>query len=181
MACWPLTGGVATDYGPSALSGTVNGASTTTNRFGQSNSAMLFDGTDDYILVGDPVPSALQLTNAFTLSAWIKPESHTNLGLVVGSQYDVGRTGVSFFVDYRGTHKPVSIHMQLGNGGWHGANTDALDLVGVWTHVVIARQTGSTWASYVNGTLVSTWHESGSTSWYCVRSAAEGLVGIVWY
>ena len=57
--------------------GTVYGASGTQDRFGNANSAMLFDGSDDYIDVAhhaDLTPS-----NAMTISAWFKPNSF-NLG-----------------------------------------------------------------------------------------------------
>jgi len=43
-----------------------------TDRFGQTNSAYIFDGIDDYIEVPDTA-GAFNLTAAWTLSAWVKP------------------------------------------------------------------------------------------------------------
>lgn len=48
--------------------GTVYGAVLSTNRFGQANSAYLFNGSSSYIDLG--APSNLQFTNNFTITAW---------------------------------------------------------------------------------------------------------------
>jgi Concanavalin A-like lectin/glucanases superfamily len=48
--------------------GTVYGAILSTNRFGQANSAYLFNGSSSYIDLGKP--AGLAFTNNFTLSAW---------------------------------------------------------------------------------------------------------------
>ena len=58
----------ANDESGNNNNGTVNGASLTSDRFGNVNSAYLFDG-DDYIDFGDK----LDINNEeFTISAWVK-------------------------------------------------------------------------------------------------------------
>lgn len=68
----PLNGN-AYDYGVNNLNGSVYGATPIENRYGQSDGAMFFDGTDDYIEIsnfGDYVP-----TKEITVSLWAKSYS----------------------------------------------------------------------------------------------------------
>jgi concanavalin A-like lectin/glucanase superfamily protein/Calx-beta domain-containing protein/fibronectin type III domain protein len=57
--------------------GTVHGAISAPDRFGNANSAMLFDGSNDYIAIADDPD--LRPTTAMTVTAWFKPNSF-NLG-----------------------------------------------------------------------------------------------------
>lgn len=65
---WPFNGN-ANDESGNGNDGTVNGATLTTDRFGNANSAYSFDGSDDYIVV--TANNFLQTSN-FTVSCWIK-------------------------------------------------------------------------------------------------------------
>ena len=65
---WPFNGN-ANDESVNGNNGTVNGATLTTDRFGNGNSAYSFDGSNTYIDVSDN--NSLDLTSAFTLSVWI--------------------------------------------------------------------------------------------------------------
>ena len=62
---WPFCGN-ANDVSGNANNGTVNGATLTTDRFGNANSAYNFDGVSNYINLTNSLPD---LTN-FTLSGW---------------------------------------------------------------------------------------------------------------
>lgn len=58
------------DYSPYGNTGTIYGATFTTDRHGQPNKAMSFDGVDDYVDCGnDP---SLNITDAITISIWVK-------------------------------------------------------------------------------------------------------------
>ncbi|MBI4647080.1 MAG: hypothetical protein HY738_10945 [Bacteroidia bacterium] len=63
--------GNADDESGNGNNGTVNGATLSTDRFGNINSTYSFDGIDDYIVV--PHSSSLDLTTAITRCAWIRP------------------------------------------------------------------------------------------------------------
>ena len=66
---WPFNGN-ANDESGNNLHGTVNGPILTSDRFGNENSAYLFDGTDDYIEVQ---PSAIidsTINHDFSISVW---------------------------------------------------------------------------------------------------------------
>jgi hypothetical protein len=69
VAFYPFDGN-ANDISSNQLHGNVTGAALSVDRSGNANSAYFFDGMDDYINMGNPVP--LQITNSITLSVWIK-------------------------------------------------------------------------------------------------------------
>lgn len=53
-----------------------NGATFTDNQYGEENSAILFDGIEDYLSLGTVYND---LTNNFTLCAWIKPNLNSTI------------------------------------------------------------------------------------------------------
>ena len=65
---WPFCGNANDDSG-NGNNGTVNGASLTTDRFGNSNSAYSFDGLSNYIDLNE------QLPNIFSISLWVSVSS----------------------------------------------------------------------------------------------------------
>lgn len=65
-AYYPFNGD-ADDKSGNGLDGTVHGAALTQNRFGVSNAAYMFDGTDNYIDLGAVNPIT---GNHFTISIW---------------------------------------------------------------------------------------------------------------
>ncbi len=69
MAQDSLKGSLLTDKTPYENDGTIYGATFTTDRMGQPNKAMSFDGTDDYIQADDVYCNSL---NGMTWSAWVK-------------------------------------------------------------------------------------------------------------
>ncbi|RKY55315.1 MAG: hypothetical protein DRP89_03575, partial [Candidatus Neomarinimicrobiota bacterium] len=68
VAYYPFNGN-ANDESGNGNDGTVNGATLTTDRFGNENSAYSFDGVDDYIMVQDS-PELQFGTNDFTIALW---------------------------------------------------------------------------------------------------------------
>jgi len=61
--------GTALNFTPNTIAGAIYGATATINRFGDSNKAMLLDGTDDYIDLGNQTD--LVLNTGGTISTWI--------------------------------------------------------------------------------------------------------------
>ncbi len=74
VAYYPFSGN-ANDASGNGNHGTVNGASLTNDRVGNSNSAYLFDGTNDFISIPDA--NILNL-NSFTIAAWVKVRTLAN-------------------------------------------------------------------------------------------------------
>ena len=83
---WPFNGN-ANDASGNGNDGTVNGATLTTDRFGNSNGAYSFDGVNDWIQVADNIdlnPTTL------TIAAWVKPLEYNSMGasMVVNKGWD---------------------------------------------------------------------------------------------
>jgi len=72
VAYYPFNGN-ANDESGNGNNGTSYGATQTTDRFGNANSAYSFDGSGDYIDV--PNAPSLNPTDAITITAWFKADS----------------------------------------------------------------------------------------------------------
>jgi hypothetical protein len=83
-----VTAGIVT------VDGTITGATTTTDRLGNPNAAMSFDGIDDNIDFGD-IANYQFGTNSFTIALWM----NGNLGQV-GQGIPVGKRGFNGGQDY---------------------------------------------------------------------------------
>jgi len=70
---WPFNGN-ANDESGNGNHGTVNGATLTTDRNGNANSAFSFDGVDDWILA-----NSILLSNDFTINFLINASNTINL------------------------------------------------------------------------------------------------------
>ena len=125
-----------------------------------SGKCLAFDGVDDYVAVGNPVPDSLQIQNQITLESWIYATHYPNtgdlLGLIVGSQNDTNTAGASIFLDGRTnsdgqTNPPGHIHFQIGDGSWHQANTTTAVPLNQWVHVVATRTANQNAIIYFNG------------------------------
>jgi hypothetical protein len=82
---WPFNGN-ANDEGGTGNNGTVNGATSTTDRFGEQNKAYLFNGSESIILTNLPIQSN------WSISGWIKSPLTNNFGY----QYFYGLGSQSF-------------------------------------------------------------------------------------
>ena len=89
MAYYPFNGN-ADDESRFGNNGIVSGATLTTDRFGNTASAYHFDGVDDYINLGNP--PILNLTEAVTISAWVKMDSVSTNASNWGSVFTKGAT-----------------------------------------------------------------------------------------
>jgi len=74
---WSKSATIATDKTPYENDGVIYGATYTADRHGQPNSAMSFDGVDDYIDCGND--ESLKIIDDITLSLWLKPNQLDNI------------------------------------------------------------------------------------------------------
>ncbi len=124
--------------------------------------------TDEYVLIGEPVPTNLQIQNAITLSAWIYPTqipsaSYSNgggaLGLIIGSQHDGTTSGATIFFDGNTNSQgitgvpPGHIQFQIGNGSWHEYDTTTQLPLNQWTLITATRTANNPAQIYYNGVL----------------------------
>ena len=117
--------------------GTVFGAQWTA---GQSDSALSFDGVDDYVAIADN-PS-LDITGNLTIEAWIKPEDISTWRAII-SRDEYGR---------RLLLAPNG-NVQADFGGTIQTTTSSPITAGQWNHIVYTSN-GNASTIYVNGGAV---------------------------
>ena len=163
---WLLDGSAA-DTSGNALDGTVNGPTSVNDRFGNGSGAFAFDGVDDTVAIGDPVPAPLRIQDAISLTAWIYvTELPPELALIAGSQYDVTVSGATIFYDSRSNSDglpcpPGHIHFQIGNGSWHATNSSSVVPQDRWVFIAATRSANNPGKIYYDAVL----QPSASATW----------------
>jgi hypothetical protein len=160
---WPFNGN-ANDASGNGNNGTVNGATLTTDRFGQTNKAYDFNGTNNRITI--PHSNSLQLNNGATFSLWARIDT---MNFDIGSNdFDArlidkctpgGTDG--YLIDYN--HRTTSPNPAYFNLCSQGSSrlrtiiggsailTNCLNPYSNWTHWIITFNNGIL-KSYINGT-----------------------------
>ncbi len=164
VSLWPGNNN-ATDFGPGANNGTLeNGVS---YGLGEVGDAFSFNGSNQYVLIGEPVPANLQIQSAITLSAWIYPTAYPTdhgsgaMAMIAGSQIDGVYGGATIFYDGRvnpdgGQNNVPTGHIQfnLGDGStWHPQDTETQVPLNQWTLITATATSGGAGQVYYNGVL----------------------------
>ncbi|WP_396144497.1 LamG-like jellyroll fold domain-containing protein [Flavobacterium sp.] len=102
MGYWPFCGNANDDSG-NGNNGTVNGATLTTDRFGNTNSAYNFDGVNDYISTNY---SGILGTNSRSISFWYNSNSN-NIEETVFTGYGENNCGAGFACTLFPLNKPA--------------------------------------------------------------------------
>ena len=131
VAAYPLDG-TAEDASGNGFDGTTLGATATTDRFGRTNSALFFNGTNAYVDLGNR--AEFNFTNSFTLNAWVKTAGGLNSYIVgkyafesafsyspnsYGLGVDEGLAPYSFVVGASGPYYDTRGNASLNDGEWH--------------------------------------------------------------
>lgn len=142
VAYYPFNGN-ANDESGNGINGTVMGATLTTDRFGNNNSAFSFDGTNDYIKANATTfPTAQR-----TVSIWFYTETVSNRPGLLG--YGGGPRATTWFQAINGLGRQ-SFHMQ---SHWL---VNAIDYyysqppVNAWYHWIMTTDSSGT-KIYING------------------------------
>jgi len=165
VAYYPFCGN-AYDQSGHGNNGNVNGASLTTDRFGNTNAAYSFDGTSNYIEV--PHSSSLNFgTQDFTISAWAKPSQfQSNDQHIVSKERSLAPDNNQFRMAIAKSTNPSDKHYYFatatstGTGlNWTSASgyvlqSNSIAPITTWNHITIVR-TGITYKLYINGILNS--------------------------
>ena len=159
VASYPFNGN-ANDASGTGNNGVLVGAPhLTTDRFGYTNAAYLFDGVSAYINYGNPL--ALNFSNAYTISAWIAPQTggHTTQ-MIVCKEHEYW-IGLSTSPDPRGTlwAAPAS-YKSAGSFVWNQFDSQIVIPKGIWTQVAMVYN-GTTGALFVNGAPVASFAVGG--------------------
>jgi hypothetical protein len=139
------SGAAVNDASPANNDGTIAGAAwTTAGRFGN---ALSFDGVNDVVTIADA--NTLDLSNAMTLEAWVKPSQHEGWRTVLLKEAG-GDLAYSLYSS--AFNNRPSGHVNTGTE--HNAQAPAGIPIGAWTHLA-ATYDGAVLRLYVGGTLVS--------------------------
>ncbi|ODS36832.1 hypothetical protein BEH94_00960 [Candidatus Altiarchaeales archaeon WOR_SM1_SCG] len=130
--------------------GTVNGATLDTINF-VSGSALSFDGSDDYVDIGNSLFSTTNAFEPYSITAWIKTTGNDNFKTII-SQYS----------------DPLSSHrfgVYVTDGGTVSYKKGATDDIakstlsvndGLWHHVAFTRDSSKNIKLYIDGNLDGT-------------------------
>jgi hypothetical protein len=153
--------GNATDISGNNNHGTVGGATLTTDRKGNANSAYQFGGFNNPNFIKVNNSSSLQISNAFTISMWAKVNT-TNAMDGWGNYNTNGTYQCLFAKDFDRNCVQGGIFWLDGNfitsvyGDWgrnEGGQTNISYSLGTWVHLTYIH-TGSELKMYKNGSLV---------------------------
>ena len=148
IAYFPFNGNTI-DESINSNDGTNNGAVLTADRFGKSNSAFLFNGTSNYIDMGNH-PS-LDISDGFSISAWV---NRTGPGVfqTIASRGYSGNGEFTFTLYDNGTNFVMRVWVE--GEVYEGTVTVASG----WNHLALVAQTGINGIrTYLNGVLSNQW------------------------
>ena len=145
-----------TDFLNNSITGTVTGATLTTDRFSNANSAYQFNGTNQFIEFPSTLANVTQ-SSTQTISVWAYRTSGSN---IIAKYYNLDAGLSQFFINSQSI---------AGNG----TNSIAFTAPSAgWNHYVIVLQNGTNNTKvYINGTLVTS-----GTLYYNASTTSTPLV-----
>jgi len=178
VAYYPFDGN-AQDESGNGNHGTVHGATLTENRFGNTESAYVFDGINDSISVDDG--SQFNFINNLSVSLWVNPSlsQSNNAGLIDKSHTHNSNNGIqkSWAIQQAVDHTNFfRLNYQYNNTDyWSDFATVWLE-PNVWNHILVSKE-NETVKYYKNGTLVSIYN--GSVSSIDINGNLPLIIGAV--
>jgi len=137
--------GNSNDSSGNGLNGTLNGATLTSDKFGNSDKAYSFDGNDYIEISDDP---KLTSTDQLSIVAWFKKSSSSNLFTIIQKGY------TDYYEEYILSVKNSSIYFDVGDGGGPYIQPNVSVSSGVWHHIVAVHNRvggNSSLKIYLNG------------------------------
>jgi hypothetical protein len=140
---------------------------------GEVNDAFSFNGSNQYVLIGQPVPADLQIQNNITMSAWVYLTSYPALNsyyTIAGSEYGSNHAGIGLYIyggGNNGNGWPAgSIDFDIGNGSsWYTGFTTTQIPLNQWVLVTAVAAANQPDQIYYNGVLQPEMTPSGETIW----------------
>lgn len=180
VAYYPFNGN-ANDESGNGNNGSIDGATPTTDRFGNANCAFNFDGSNDQIVV-----SPQQILKDFpagnhTYSVWINPSSSpSNVKMVIDCA-GWGSGGDQRGIRFHG--RPTPIFKWVTNVSSYMTESTIGLTTNNWCHIVGVLE-GNTGRIYVNGALTGTATSSGQPTgitYFKIGNVSVGGTGDLYY
>jgi len=162
---WWGFNGNAQDGSGNGNHGTVNGATLTTDRFGNPNGAYDFDGINDYVQITNN--TTLEPLSSISISAWIFIDSTqtTNFPPIISKEAGIptGYTSYALIGGNAGLNQLGDIGLQIttNNGGYLWTGVTGTSFLNQWVFVT-GIYDGSNMKIYHNGFLTSSNPKSGN-------------------
>ena len=153
MAWYPFNGN-ANDESGNGQNGMNNGATLTTDRFGNANSAYYFDGSSNYISTPVAFPTG---GGAKSFSVWFKPSVLKRGWIVAGGQDNNGQAFGFFSQDF------LENTLFHGNGPSNDIATGTFADTGIWHQAVIV-YASNVLKPYIDGVLLGTFADNLNTA-----------------
>lgn len=152
---WYPFNGNANDESNLGTNGTVNSAVLSNDRFGSVNSSFYFNGINSNIDLGIN-PSINSISNSFSISYWIKPQSFGGMLIANYSSQGSPASSVWRFSSKLLSNGTVEFkYVYSSSGSWQSMNSNTVTLnLNSWYHCVYTRS-GSSSNIYINGNLVA--------------------------
>lgn len=174
---WPFNGN-ANDSSGNGNNGTINGATLTSDRFGNINSAYDFDGLSNYIEVNSS--NSLNVTNLYTLSTWINVLQWSFLAPIdehaIISKIENGNWYGGYEIFTGGSTGIIAHSGNIGNSNIYLYNSNYN--TNNWYNVVVTYD-GNILKMFINGILVNSQNHTGllQTSSIPLRFGRRGGAG----
>jgi fibronectin type 3 domain-containing protein len=139
-------GTTTADQSGSGNPGTLSNATWAGAAAGRFGNALSFNGTNSIVNVADS--NSLDLTNAMTLEAWVRPAVAGNAYLTVIMKERPGSDSYALYANGSGNNRAPIAEVYIG--GYRDAVGTTQLAPGVWAHLA-ATYDGSVLALYVNG------------------------------
>jgi hypothetical protein len=152
---WPFNGN-ANDLSGNGFNGSVNGAVLTTDRFGTSNNAYSFDGSNDEIVITHN--SSFNFTD-FSISCWALKDNQSLYIPGIISKVQTNNLGW-YLVANLNISDSICFEGGVSSGNYFGAHSAPLTPL-QWVHIVGTFSPGSQ-KIYVNGVLISSDNNPGN-------------------
>ena len=151
---WPFNGN-ANDESGNGNNGTVNGATLTSDRNGNANSAYSFDGIDDNIFVGS---NFYDISIPHTVSMWLSIHDVQMVGQYLWNTNP--HTGEAFVYNWYAATNNVTYCLGNGLSGWSitcGQQQNYLtSTINIWQLYTMTYSNGN-WSIFINGQLSGTY------------------------
>lgn len=171
VASYPFNGN-ASDESVNSNDGTVNGATLTTDRFGNVNSAYEFNGSSNNI-----TGNALDFSsgNEFSISVWVNPVNLTSSQNIHIFRQDNGTSNPDILIAFQNYGSVLSFGLKTSTYTEFDISINPQDFVNGWHHIV-ATYDGINRKVYVDNVLIGTDNKTGnigySASIFAIGSAS---------